>query len=201
MRMALQPAFRQTDFGAAPVAPKRTTQPGPRAREDTAEQVADAFQRGLAEGRAQGLATLAERLEEERARVHAHLEAEQRARLAEHGEALGCDLARGLAELQEAIAEAVAAVLEPWLKARASEAALTALRAAVDRALAGEEGLTIRATGPCELVEALGRTLAEQGHRVVVAPGERPELRLTFEDTRIELATQAWLRRMEEDAA
>jgi hypothetical protein len=200
--MALQPAFRLlADFGSSAVAPKRVA-PDPTAREVQREmELAESFQRGLAEGRAQGLATLEARLAEERAALVARLEGEQRTRLAEQGETLGRDLVQGLAALQDRIAEDAAAVLAPWLEARARESAVADLHIAIDKALAGADGITVRAAGPRELLEGLERTLAGRDLRLVLAPDERSELRVAIGATHIELALSAWLQRIGEDPA
>jgi hypothetical protein len=93
--MALQPAFRLlADFGARPVVASRAAPAEAVAREaQQADESAQAYERGLAEGIVQGLAALEARLAEERADLHARLAAERRARLIEQGEALGRDLA------------------------------------------------------------------------------------------------------------
>jgi hypothetical protein len=202
-RMALQPAFRLlADFGARPVVASRAAPAEAVAREaQQADESAQAYERGLAEGLVQGLAALEARLAEERADLHARLAAERRARLIEQGEALGRDLARGLAALQTSIADAVAAVLEPWLEARARASAMAGLRNAIDRALGGVDGLTVRASGPPELLEALAQSLAGRDVRVVLAPEEGPGLRVGIHTTRIAVAVSGWLQPVEEDAA
>jgi hypothetical protein len=201
--MALQPAFRLlADFGARPLVAQREAPAAAVAREaQQAHELAQAYERGLAEGRAQGLAALDTRLAEERADLHTRLAAERRARLIEQGEALGRDLAQGLAALQTSIADAVAAVLEPWLEAQARESAMAGLRTAMDRALGGVDGLTVRACGPPELLEALAQSLAGRDVRLVLATEEGPGLRVGIEATRIAVAMSGWLQPIEEDAA
>jgi hypothetical protein len=201
--MAPQPAFRLlADFGARPLVPKREAPAEAIAREaHHADELAQAYERGLAEGHAQGLAALEARLAEERAGLHVRLEAERRARLIDQGEALARDLAHGLAALQTSIAGAVAAVLEPWLEARARERAMAGLRSAIDRALGGVDGLTVRASGPAELLETFAQSLAGRDVCLVLAPEDGPGLRVGIESTRIAVAVSGWLQPSEEDAA
>jgi hypothetical protein len=78
---------------------------------------------------------------------------------------------------------------------------MAGLRNAIDRALGGVDGLTVRASGPPELLEALAQSLAGRDVRVVLAPEERPGLRVGIHTTRIAVAVSGWLQPVKEDAA
>ena len=159
--------------------------------EPAVDLVAEAVAAALAEAdaaHAAALAALAERHAAERDEARA-------AWAAAEGEALADGLRAGCAALEAALADGVAAALEPLLDEALRIAAVAQLRDAIgDLVLAGTGG-TIAVAGPQDLLDGLRASLsrvgiAEDGIRF--APSEAAEVTVKADNSTIETRLEAW---------
>ncbi|RYC30486.1 hypothetical protein D3273_18285 [Lichenibacterium minor] len=159
--------------------------------EPAVDLVAEAVAAALAEAdaaHAAALAALAERHAAERDEARA-------AWAAAEGEALADGLRAGCAALEAALADGVAAALEPLLDEALRIAAVAQLRDAIgDLVLAGTGG-TIAVAGPQDLLDSLRASLsrvgiAEDGIRF--APSKAAEVTVKADNSTIETRLEAW---------
>ena len=123
---------------------------------------------------------------------HAEELAAERLRWAEtEGGALASRLAERLDLLENRIAAAAAAILEPLLPQALSQRTVDELRAAVLSLLANDDGKPVVIAGRADLVEAVRRSLGDRAG-IRFEPADTPEVTIEAGDAAIHSSLQAW---------
>ncbi len=163
---------------------------------DLDEQLAEARGQGHAEGEAAGRAAADAEIAALGASHEAHVEALRNAWIAEQGEALAGLIRDGLRDVETAIADALAAVLEPVLADGMRAKALDEVRDAIGTLLAGDRGAVVRVTGPADLVDAVQAALGPAPGVDFAADATAVELTVLAGDTTVRSVLEPWAERL-----
>jgi flagellar biosynthesis/type III secretory pathway protein FliH len=166
---------------------------------DTIQSVADeSYERGLQEGKAAGLAELEAKLEEQQRFFEHRQELERCTWANREAEVLTQKLQEGLREIENAVSNTVAHVLEPFLIECMREQAVTTLVETLEALLTKGEGTNLEICGPEDLLQLLREKLVIQGIKAAFTPANTPDLRVKVGQTVIETQLAAWISKFEE---
>lgn len=165
------------------------------------EQLADARREGYAEGEAAAREAAEAESADLQAAHEAALDAARDAWAAEQGEAMATLVGDGLAALEKAVTDALAALVEPLLHEAARAKACDEVREAVGALLAGGEGRLVTIRGPADLVAVLKGAVAASPSLAFEPDDEAAELTVTAGDTTIRSALQPWADRLRDAIA
>jgi len=146
------------------------------------------YERGLAEGRAEKEAALAEAvaLAEERF-------AEARAAwVEEEAGALVSAFQGAFAEMQQTLSEAAAGVLLPLAGKLLADRAADELAEAIEELISQEVEKLVRVSGPADILEAVRSRLGERAGAVEFEAGEGVDAQLLAGDTVMETQLEGW---------
>ncbi len=114
----------------------------------------------------------------------------------EQGEMLARRLSESLSEALEALRTDVARILAPFVARQVELTTSQELIDAIRRAVAGENGPSIRLQGPRELIEKMAEALAELQAAVSLTETDGVDVTVDFDLTRIETRLDAWMQRL-----
>ena len=120
-----------------------------------------------------------------------HLAAERQRWAEAQGATLAKSLEDGLAQLEHKLANALAEILEPFVRASLRTKAVAELRDALETLLANGTGAAITVSGPADIVESLRTAFAGKATLNVLA-ADSPEVTVLAGDTVIRSQLQAW---------
>lgn len=169
--------------------------PGParmRGAEAVAAKMEEAYERGLADGRAAVRAECDARLEQ-LAKAAEEARNEDRAHwVATEGDRLARLIADGLEALETRIAEQTARVLRPALVEDAQKRAIRELADTLDAMLAKGDVAKLTVSGPEDLVAAIRDRLDGKVQGAAFATAPHAELRIEVDETILETRIGAW---------
>jgi len=189
------PAFSfLSDFGSAKVENEKSDH-----ESQIKAALAEGFQQGLLEGRAEAQADTALRLAEAEVLFAERVALERQAFRQECADVLATRLDGAVNLIEGIIAGRVAALLQPWLIERLRERAIADLESAIARALV--EGAKIHIEAPAEVLAHLQSRLPNESFQIGYSEAASPDIRAHIEDTVIEGNIDAWLAQLGTAAA
>ena len=178
---------RLRDVGSAPPPP-----PPPAPKPDYESRLAEAYDRGVREGRDSANAEAAKARDLERAELRKQAVVErldfqmnEYARLAE-------TISSGLVEVEHRIADVVARVLQPFVNKAISREIIDELVENITRLRAGGQSALMRIRGPEPVLQALQKKLAGIAVDVEYAPEDSVEVTVEAQRTTIRSAFAPW---------
>jgi hypothetical protein len=160
-------------------------------------RMAEAYGRGLAEGKAVARAELEGQLAEQQAAAEQRL-VEERARWAEEeGMRLAGLIGMRLEELEVTIADQVAQILKPVFAEQVRKRAVAELAGTLEGLMANGEFGKITISGPEDLLAMLSAQLNVKIGNVAFSPAPGSDLHLTVDQTVLETRIGAWARTIE----
>lgn len=167
------------------------------AREDHRAHVAEAYQKGIAEGRAAALAECELQYAAKLTAIKEVQLAERAAWVTKESHRLCEDLKEGLQSLEHRIANAAARTLAPVMEAALVQMAKKELEIKLGAVLTDGVSCKIAAKGPQDLMDflsAIAPTACE-----VSCTTDGPELTLVIEDTTLKTTLTTWINRFRQD--
>lgn len=153
----------------------------------------DAYQRGLAAGKAAALAEIETRLEAERVYYTQQLELERFTWANREAEKLAEQIATGLQTIETNVASVTARILKPFLAEIAHQQAIAELVEALEIMIAKNQGITIEIFGPEDLLQLIREKLSDRNVAAVFSPGPNVDVRVVAGQTVLETSLAAWI--------
>jgi hypothetical protein len=161
-------------------------------------KVEDAYTRGYEAGRAVARAEHEEKLKQQQDYYAQQLSLERYTWANRESDVLAAQIADGLIEIEERIANTVGRLLRPFITKQAKDRAVGELVAALEVLLGTDDGVTLEISGPEDLLELLRGKLSNRNAAVLFAPGEGTEVRVAAGPTLIETNLGEWMQRVKE---
>jgi hypothetical protein len=159
--------------------------------------MAEAYGRGLAEGKAAAQAEFDEKLARLSKAAEEMLAAERERWVAEEGGHLAGLIATHLAELEARIGDQVAQVLKPMFSAEVQKRAVAELASTLESLVSNGEFSKLTVSGPEDLLKMLSARLNVKIGNVAFTPAPGCDLHLTADQTVLETRIGAWARAIE----
>jgi len=204
--MAVPVARYLHDF--RPLGPVHPSSPGPNtgrwaaansvSEAALAAEIAAAESRGREEGRHAAQAEMQEELAEAERRFEERIAAERLRWTAEQSERLCGEMDSALARLGGSAAETVARILAPFVSEAIRAQAVAELARATEGLLGGRQDISLRISGPGDLLEALHARLGDNAAGIEFVPGPVCEVRVVGGSTLIETRLRAWAERLQQ---
>jgi len=192
-----QSVGRRTERRESPYAGPRliatTTESELPASPSIEERIAEAYERGVQDGRIEANAETARR---ETARNAAHENRFQKERqefLAGKYASLADAIAVGLTDIEDRIAEAVARILKPYVTEQQGKIVVEALCSDIEKLLATDEPALLRIQGPEKLLDAMRERLSGRPFKAEYRLSEDVDVIVEANNTRIETQLQSWI--------
>jgi flagellar biosynthesis/type III secretory pathway protein FliH len=163
---------------------------------DAADEIAAAEARGHEAGIAEGRAELAAAVADERERAAIALAAERQAWTVAEADRLATALEGGLAALRESIAASLARVVAPLLLDARRAELLDGLAADLRSLSAQGEAPILRVSGPADLLGALRERLSSYPADVAYESTSEGDIRVEAGDTVFQTQLQPWADRL-----
>ena len=166
-----------------------TAPAGPR----TAPRIDDAYERGLAAGKAAVLAEMATKLEAERAYYAQQLELERFTWANREAEKLAELFATGIQEIEANVANVTARILKPFLAESAHRQAIAELLQALETLIGKNQDMTLEISGPEDLLQLIREKLRDRNVAALFSPGTDVDVRVVAGQTILETSLGAWM--------
>jgi hypothetical protein len=161
---------------------------------DAVARMAEAYARGLAEGKAAANAEFDEKLAQERTSAEARLAAERQRWVALEGSRLADLIASAVGEIEGRIGDHVAQVLKPVLAAEVQRRAVAELAGTLESLMANGDFVKLTISGPEDLLGMLSTKLNVKIGNVTFTPAPGCDLHITADQTVLETQIGAWVR-------
>jgi hypothetical protein len=159
-----------------------------------------AYEKGVAEGRAEAALDIERRLAEAEGRAAETIARERAIWVAETAHVLEARLAQGLSDIEARIAETSRRVLLPFLRAGVRDVASDQLLAAIEDALLTSKHATVVVHGPDDLAIAFGERLAGRGIAYQLVPSRHADLEVQVNGISMAANLTSLLARLDEIA-
>jgi len=159
---------------------------------DAVVRMAEAYGRGLAEGKAAARAEFDAKLVEQEMAAAERLVAERERWVDEEGGRLAGLIASALAELEARIGDQVARVLKPMFADEVQKRAVAELASALEALMANGDFTKLTVTGPEDLLKMLSSRLTVKIGNVVFTPAPGCDLHIIADQTVLETRIGAW---------
>jgi hypothetical protein len=153
----------------------------------------DAYERGVAAGKAAALAEIDTKLEAERVYYAQQLELERFTWANREAEKLAEQLASGMREIETNIASVTARILKPFLAETAHQLAIAELLQALELLIGKNNGMTIEIFGPEDLLQLIREKLRDRNVAALFSPGSEVDVRVIAGQTILETNLGAWM--------
>jgi hypothetical protein len=184
---------RPRDIAILPVKREIPDEPGILAR-----KLEDAFEQGRQAGEAAARQDFAARLNDERERFVRDLRAQRQAWSLEQGERLSQQLAQGLCELENRLAECLARILEPFVKEALRRRAVDEFCALAASVLREQADAVFAMKAPRDLLEAIAQNLGPLAAKIDTAVSDRCEIEALSGLSAVETRLSYWLNSLED---
>lgn len=164
-------------------------------------KVEEAFTRGFESGKAAVEATLQAKLEALRTETAEELACERQAWVTNEAGRLAAALTAGLQQVQATIAESAARVLAPFVTDQVRAKALDELQRSLEALVSKDAGLSVRMSGPSDLLDALRARLDGHSLAVTYQPSDDCDVRVAAGQTLIETRLGLWMAALREALA
>ncbi len=159
----------------------------------TAPRADDAYERGVAAGKAAILAEIETRLEAERVYYAQQLELERFTWANREAEKLAELFASGIREIETNIADITARILKPFLAESAHRQAIAELLEALEILIGKNQGMTLEIFGPEDLLQLIREKLRDRNVAALFSPGDEVDVRVVAGQTILETSLGAWM--------
>lgn len=159
----------------------------------TAPRGDDAYERGLAAGKAAILADVETRLEAERVYYAQQLELERFTWANREAEKLAEQFAAGIREIETNVANITARILKPFLAENAHRQAIAELLEALEILIGKNQGMTLEIFGPEDLLQLIREKLRDRNVAAIFSPGDDVDVRVVAGQTILETSLGAWM--------
>jgi flagellar biosynthesis/type III secretory pathway protein FliH len=156
----------------------------------------EAYARGVASGRAAAEAEHQQRLAEAIARAAEQHAAERALLVSGQAEQLAARLSSAVETSEARIADTVGHILTPFLSAELRNKSVEALAESIGTLLSGGNAVSLRISGPDDLLAALRERLGASPAAIDWQPGDRADVTVCADDSVIETEIQSWLDRV-----
>jgi hypothetical protein len=173
------------------VSPLWKHQPEP--QEDIEGRISAAREEGYAEGVEAARAEAAAAIEEMRNALEAQLAAERQKWVAEEGELLNTQLASGLTQLQDVLADSVGHILRPFIVESLREQMIEELVGHVASMAANPDKIAIKICGPADLLVELQTRLGEGVFAIEYEVRDGVDVQVIAAQTMIETRLKVWI--------
>lgn len=196
---AMRPAEQRLQRRESPFAKPRlvaTTAEKPPAAPavpDIETRIAEAYERGVQDGRIEAHAEHARREADRDAEHEVHLQKERQEFQAREYAELADAIAAGLVEIEERIACVVARILEPYLAEQQTKLIIDALCADIDKLFSADARPLLRISGPEKVLVAMRERLSRRPIKVEYWLNDEVEATVQAHDTQIETQLQSWM--------
>ena len=153
----------------------------------------DAYERGVAAGKAAILAEIETRLEAERVYYKEQLELERFTWANREAEKLVEQFAAGIREIETNVANITARILKPFLAENAHRQAIAELLEALELLIGKDQGMTLEISGPEDLLQLIREKLRDRNVAALFSPGEGVDVRVVVGQTILETSLGAWM--------
>lgn len=170
--------------------------PPPKPEDSRAEQIEEAYQRGLAEGRAAAQLEHDTKAAEDKIRYGIRMSAERQVWVREQGTVLADRIAEGYRELEHGLAETVSQILEPFLISVLRQRAVSSFTEQLKVLLADRAMPVLRINAPADLIEAIKSKIGNAAVSIEYVTTDNPEIHVIADQTVIETQIQAWIDRI-----
>lgn len=160
--------------------------------------IEEAYARGLEEGKAAGRAEIDAKLEEQRQYLEKQHELERLTWASREASKLTAQLRDGLGKIAEAVTTQTARILKPFLIEQIRAQAIAELHAVLEVILTKGEGISLKISGPEDLLQLLREKLPSQGIAVEFVPSTGVDLCVTAGQTILETRLAAWMAKFDE---
>jgi hypothetical protein len=190
-----------TEFGAEG-RPKETPNTWPTQKQSASAAVAsgkasprteDAYERGVAAGKAAILADIETRLEANRVYYAQQLELERFTWANREAEKLADLVAAGIREIETNIANTTARILKPFLAQHAHRMAVAELLEALEILIGKNQGMTLEISGPEDLLQLIREKLRDRNVAALFSPGDGVDVRVVAGHSVLETSLGAWM--------
>lgn len=185
-----------------PLGPVHSGPPGPSAIRSVATspvseailaaEVAAAERRGREEARKAAQAEAQERLLDAERRFEERIAAERLRWTTEQAERLCGEIGSAVSQLGTSISGAVAGILAPFVSDAVRAEAVAELAKATEVILSGRHDISLRISGPGDLLGALRARLGDNAAGIEFVPGPVSEVRVVGGSTLVETQLRAW---------
>ncbi len=138
------------------------------------------------------------KLEELRAYHAQQLDVERLTWVNRESEQLAEQIAGGLKEIENRLADIVARILRPFVSEAIHVQAIDELLLALDAVLGADEGVTLEISGPDDLLQILREKLRSKNVAVLFTANEHTDIRVVAGQTVLETCLGTWMKRVEE---
>lgn len=159
----------------------------------TAPRADDAYERGVAAGKAAILADIETRLEAERVYHAQQLELERFTWANREAEKLAKLFAAGIHEIETNIADVTARILKPFLAESAHRQAIAELLQALEVLIGKNQGITLEVFGPEDLLQLIREKLRDRNVAAQFTPSPEMDVRVVVGHTILETSLGAWM--------
>ncbi|MGO9007087.1 MAG: hypothetical protein ACLQIQ_03870 [Beijerinckiaceae bacterium] len=184
---------RGTDFVSIPSCPQDMSEAP---ADDSLLQLEAARECGRAEGLEAARQEFAAELERAARLHHEQLEAARRKWSEEESDALRASLTAGLAEMEARLAQGMSKVLAPFVIDALRKQMIEELTETIAVLTGSNETISIRISGPADLLDLLRGKLAEAPARIEYELSEGVDVSVRAEQTMIETQLNAWIARI-----
>ena len=159
----------------------------------TAPRIDDAYERGLAAGKAAIMADIETRLEAERVYYAQQLELERFTWANREAEKLAEMFAAGIREIETNVVNVTARILKPFLGERAHRQAIAELLEALELLIGKDQGMTLEIFGPDDLLQLIREKLRDRNVAALFSPRDGVDVRVVAGHTILETSLGAWM--------
>jgi hypothetical protein len=159
----------------------------------TAPRTDDAYERGLAAGKAVALAEIETKLEAERVYYAQQLELERFTWANREADKLAEMFAAGIQEIETNIANVTARILKPYLAESAHRQAIAELFEALDTLIGKDQGVTLEISGPEDLLQLIREKLRDRNVAALFSPAQDVDVRVVAGQTILETSLGTWM--------
>ena len=193
------------DFGTAPLVEAAVEEPAPAAETpaepDWEERIADAYARGIEEGKRLAEAEAAAELEAEKADWERTAVAAREAWCAETGTGISAQIAAAFGELEDNIATAAERVLQPLVSQAARTEAVQQLRTIIADLAATNPGIGLQISGPEDLLAIVRESLPAAIAEPVYIVTDKTDIQIKAGASLLETRIASWIKASGEQSA
>jgi len=162
------------------------------------QRIAMARQQGVEEGKAAAKAEFEAKLKEQQDKYEQQLALERLTWATREADRMAEQIAAGLQELENRVADQTAELLKPFLASAVHSRAIAELRKALDVIVSKDDGVTLEIYGPDDLLQLLREKFSGKNMTLLFHPGDGPEVRIVAGQTVLETQLGAWAAKVEE---
>ena len=156
--------------------------------------IAEAYECGQAEARADAEAVLAQSLEAQRLDLDRNFAAERKAWAVQQGERLAERFSAAMTELERLVTGCAARILQPFVETAVRERAIRDLAVCLGEILSDENPAAVKVSGPQDMLDELAVRLGPHAKGLEFVAAAACDVTVNASETRIDSRIGDWLR-------